>query len=158
MSRLPCVRYKLADVRLFREGSFATGHEWSHRFSGKKMQNITAWASPEIKTIYVTQDYGGAAIAFNVREFKPVEGDMLHRQWADGDVIKKVPIPNYAVVDMATALQSHKDHIVGDGAKYFTSALKKDDKLVWDTYDTAFRYSNEAKVKHPFHSYFQFLI
>jgi hypothetical protein len=143
------VRYKLADVRLFREGSFAIGHEWSHRFSGKKMTNITAWASPEVKTIYVTQDYGGSAIAFAVREFIPLEGDMLHRQWADGGVVKKVPIPNYAVVDMGAALQAHKDHIVSDGPKYFISALKKDDKLVWDTYSMAIHYSKAAQVRYP---------
>lgn len=146
MSRIPCVRYKLADVRLFREGSFAIGHEWSHRFSGKRMENISMWASSEIKTLYVTQDYGGTAIPFQVREFIPLEGDMLHRQWADGGLVKKVAIPNYAVVDMGAALQAHKDHIINDGPKYFMSALKQDDKLVWDTYSTTIFYSKAAQV------------
>jgi hypothetical protein len=146
MSRLPCLRYKLADVRLFREGSFAAGHEWSHRWSGRKMENIKAWASSGTKTIYITQDYGDSAIAVEVRQFVPVQGDMLHRQWADGSVIKSVPIPNYAIVDMEAALRAYKDHIVNDGPKYFKSALNFKDRLLWDTYSIAIDFSSTASV------------
>lgn len=149
MSKLPCLRYKLADVRLFREGSFAAGREWSHRWSGQKMENIVNWASSNIKTIYVTQDYGDSAIAVQVRKFVPVQGDMLHRQWADGSTIKSVPIPNYAIVDMEAALHAYKDHIVNDGPKYFKSALNFKDKLLWDTYSVAIDYSTTASVRQP---------
>ena len=149
MSKLPCLRYKLADVRLFREGSFATGHEWSHRWSGKKMENITGWASSNTKTICVTQDYGDSAIAVKVGQFIPVKGDMLHRQWADGNIIKSVPIPNYAIVDMEAALRAYKDHIVNDGPKYFKSALNFNDRLLWDTYSMAIDYSKTAAVRRP---------
>jgi hypothetical protein len=150
MSRLPCLRYKLADVRLFREGSFASGHEWSHRWSGQKMENITNWASTNIKSILVTQDYGDSAIEVKVGQFVPVKGDMLHRQWADGSIIKSVPIPNYAIVDMEEALRAYKDHIVNDGPKYFKSALNFNDRLLWDTYSVAIDYSNTALVRRPY--------
>lgn len=114
------------------------------------MPDITNWASSTVKTIYITQDYGDSAIALKVREFIPMKGDMLHRQWADGDVIKRVPIANYAVVDMAAALEAHKDHIVDDGPKYFKSALKYNDRLLWDTYTMAIEFSNHAKVSCTF--------
>jgi hypothetical protein len=149
MSKLPCLRYKLADVRLFREGSFAAGHEWSHRWSGKKIENITGWASSNITTIYVTQDYGDCAIAVKVGQFIPVKGDMLHRQWADGSIIKSVPIPNYAIVDMEAALRAYKAHIVNDGPKYFKSALSFNDRLLWDTYSVVMDYSKTATVRRP---------
>jgi hypothetical protein len=114
------------------------------------MENITSWASPHTKTIKVTQDYGQTAIEFEVREFVPMKGDMLHRKWADGRLFKSVPIPNYAIVDMAAALQAHREHIVSDGPQYFKSALEYKDRLLWDTYRMANKYSNTAAVRYSF--------
>ena len=74
-------------------------------------------------------------------------GDMLCRQWADGAVTKSVEIPNYAIVDMAAALQVHKDFIVNEGPQLFKSTLNYNDRLLWDTYSTAIRFSNASKVR-----------
>ncbi|CAG8961672.1 hypothetical protein HYFRA_00006209 [Hymenoscyphus fraxineus] len=147
MHRLPCLRYKLTDIRLFREGSYAAGREWSHRWSTNTMENITKWASPERKQLVVTQDYGPTTLTFTVREFIPLEGDMLERQWSDNGVIKSVPIPHYAIVDMAEALQVHREFIVNQGAQFFKSILDFNDRLLWDTYDTAIWFSNEATAR-----------
>lgn len=74
-----CLRYKLTDVRLFREGSLATGFEYSHRWPILKMENITARPSAEVKTICVTQDYGNeSGMKFKVRKFIPMDGDPEH--------------------------------------------------------------------------------
>jgi hypothetical protein len=145
LHKLPCLRYKLTDVRLFREGSYAAGHEWSHRWSSNNMDNITHWASSELKIIQVTQDYGPTALTFTVRQFVPVKGDMLHREWSDGAVTKFVAMPNYAIVDMAAALQVHKDFIVNEGPQFFKSTLDYNDRLLWDTYSTAIWFSNASK-------------
>ena len=110
------------------------------------MDNITQWASSELKKIQVTQDYGETTLTFTVREFVPVEGDMLHRQWSDGGVTKSVKIANYAIVDMAAALQVHRDFILSQGPLLFKSVLDYNDRLLWDTYDTAIWFSNESKV------------
>jgi len=85
LHKLPCLRYKLTDIRLFREGSYAAGREWSHRWSNNNMENITEWASSELKKIQVTQDYGPTSLTFTVREFVPIAGDMLDRQWSGND-------------------------------------------------------------------------
>lgn len=146
LHKLPCLRYKLTDIRLFREGSYAAGREWSHRWSSNNMDNITQWASSELKKIEVTQDYGQTSLTFTVREFVPIEGDMLHRQWFDGGVTKSVKIANYAIVDMAAALQAHRDFILSQGPLLFKSVLDYNDRLLWDTYDTAIWFSNESKV------------
>jgi hypothetical protein len=71
---------------------------------------------------------------------------MLDRQWSDGGVTKSVAIPNYAIVDMAAALQVHKDFIVNEGPQFFKSTLDYNDRLLWDTYSTAIWFSNAAKV------------
>jgi hypothetical protein len=148
LHKLPCLRYKLTDIRLFREGSYAAGREWSHRWSSNRMDNITQWASSDLKKIQVTQDYGPTTLSFIVREFAPVKGDMLNRQWSDGGVTKSVAIPNYAIVDMAAALQVHRDFVVSQGAQLFKSTLDYNDRLLWDTYDAAIWFSNESKVRY----------
>lgn len=104
------------------------------------------WASSELKNIQVTQDYGPTTLTFTVRQFVPVKGDMLHRQWSDGAVTKSVATPNYAIVDMAAALQAHKDFIINEGPQFFKSTLDYNDRLLWDTYSTAIWFSNTAKV------------
>lgn len=142
MRNLPCLRYKVTEVRLFREGSFAAGREWSHRWVNNKLVNIKAWASPEIKELRITQDYGPSAITLQVREFVPMKGDMLHRQWADGPVTKSVTIPNFAILDMAVALQTYKEFIVSEGPHFFKSAVDYNDRLLWSTYSAAIKYSN----------------
>jgi hypothetical protein len=146
MRNLPCMRYKLTEVRLFREGSLAVGREWSHRWSNNKMNNITAWASTEMKKIHVTQDYGPNAIVFEVREFVPMEGDMLQRQWSDNGVIKSITMPNYAIVDMAAALQAYKEFIVNEGPQFFRSTIDYNDRLLWDTYTMALRFSKNSPL------------
>jgi len=111
------------------------------------MDNITHWASSVLKNIQVTQDYGPTALTFTVRQFVPVKGDMLHRQWSDGGIIKSVAIPNYAIVDMAAALQVHKDFITKEGPQFFKSSLDYNDRLLWDTYSAAIWFSNASKVR-----------
>ena len=75
-----------------------------------------------------------------------MKGDMLDRQWSDGTVTKSVTLPNYAFHDMAAALQVHKDFINQEGAHFFKSTLDFNDRLLWDTYNTAIWFSNAAKV------------
>lgn len=151
MRNLPCLRYKVTEVRLFREGSFAAGREWSHRWVSNKLVNIKAWASPEVKELRITQDYGPSAITLRVREFVPIKGDMLHRQWADGAVTKSVTIPNFAILDMAAALQTYKEFIVSEGPHFFKSAVDYNDRLLWSTYSAAIKYSNTSNVSNIVH-------
>lgn len=143
----PCLRYKLTDVRLFREGPLATGFEYSHRWPSLKMENITAWASPEIKTICITQDYGNeSGMKFKVREFIPMEGDTLVRWWFDGKSKKSVPVSNYAIVDMDAALRAFKQYIISDGPEFFKDVLRNSDRLLWSTYTETIRASKIAKT------------
>jgi len=111
------------------------------------MENINAWASPDIKTIRVTQNYGEeAGMLFKVREFIPMQGDSLNRWWTDGNVIKSVDVPHYAIVDMDEAFRTTKEYIVNAGPEFFKGTLKDYDKLIWYTYTEALNFSNIAKV------------
>lgn len=101
---------------MFRLGN-VPGHEWTEPWGSAKVQNITSagWASPEVRTIKVTQGYSKNALKLGVRRFKPMPGDKLHRTWAEGGVTKSVELPLYAIVDLAAASGTYKDYINQEG-------------------------------------------
>ena len=148
MSKLPCLRYKITEIRLFKgTGPLATGYAYSRRWSDAQMHNVTEWASPEIRTIKVTQEYGNEpGLTFRVRKFIPVEGDVLNRWWADGIVIKSIDVPTYAMVDMKEALLEFQRYIISAGPEHFSGALKDYGRLAWFTYTEALSFANLAKV------------
>jgi len=144
LRKLPCLRYKLTEVRLFREGSFAVGHEWSHRWSGKTLDDITHWASSEVKMVQVTQDYSPSPISFEVREFEPMPGDKLQRRWVHEGVQKTATLPNYAILNMKDAVKAHREFIVNEGPYFFKNTLNYNDRLLSGTYTMALKLSNDA--------------
>ena len=57
-------------------GPFAayTGYTYSHRWLDGQLHNITEWASREIRTIVITQEYSNdPGLSFRIRKFVPVE-------------------------------------------------------------------------------------
>lgn len=48
---------------------------------------------------------------------------------------------------MVAALHVHRDFIISQGPQLFKSTLDYNDRLLWDTYDTAIWYSNAAEVR-----------
>jgi hypothetical protein len=144
-SRLPCLRYKLTEVRLF-VGSMAPGLVWSTRWQDLQVKDINVWASSEIRTIKLTQDYVATPLTFKVRRFVPLESDMLDRRWAHGSVKKSVALPPYAFVNMKEALNVYKGFINQEGTRHFQSILDRNDGLVWSTYGAAVKISNSLTV------------
>jgi hypothetical protein len=108
--------------------------------------NITDWASPEIKTITVSQIYVKAPYNVQVRKFIPAEGDMLDLTWASGPYVRRHRMPQYALADMegaAETLQWLTSNYVG---RYIKDTVGELDLLIWTTYFFAFRYQAKAKV------------
>ncbi|MCJ1399486.1 hypothetical protein MMC11_002688, partial [Xylographa trunciseda] len=97
---LPCVRYNIMDSSLFDKGQHPQ-FRWSQRWSSWDLVEIDTWASPEVKTIMVTQDVlGGSAFKIKCRQFKPLEGDSLARTWKkDGSTVYYQRAP-YAILSM----------------------------------------------------------
>jgi hypothetical protein len=144
-SRLPCLRYKLTEVRLFVE-SMAPGHVWSTRWQDLQLKDINVWASSEIRTIELTQDYVTTPLTLKVRRFVPLESDMLDRRWAHGSIKKSVTLPPYAFANMREALEIYKRFINQEGTRHLHSILDPNDRLVWATYSAAVKASNSPTV------------
>ncbi|KAL8381019.1 hypothetical protein RB595_005355 [Gaeumannomyces hyphopodioides] len=147
MCKLPCLRWIITDSSLYREQD-RPYQMFSRRWQSMDLVDIDTWASPQTRTILVSQIFLNAPYPVEVREFVPVEGDMLEEMWTSGDsVVKRHAIPRYAICDMgktATALEAFIDKSIGI---YIYGAIFKLDMLLWTTYMFAFGHIGRAKTQ-----------
>lgn len=108
--------------------------------------NITEWASPATKVIELTNGFGSTTYKLRVREFVPIEHDSLVEVWADGGVLKKHPIPPFALENMEEATDEIRNYVDKSVAPSLVALAGNADPLVWDTYVMAFKYSSESPV------------
>ena len=111
-----------------------------------KVVDINKWRSQEIKTIEITQDLGGASYQLRVREFAPVDGDALARSWVTAGVTKYYECPPYAIENMEQAGEAYMQYVDNNIATAIESEIDETNKLLWNTYSMAFRYSEFAEV------------
>lgn len=145
--RTLCLRDIITDASLYREQS-APSQFFTKRWNSMEIKEITEWASSEVKTIRVTQGFGGAWYELEVREFKPVDGDVLQKFWNDRGVVKSHMIPPYGLANMekaACVLREFVDKYIG---AYISGIVGRSDDLLWNTYVMAFKQSGKAKVGH----------
>ena len=104
-------------------------------------------ASSEVKTIRLSQTYLDAPYEVEVREFEPVEGDMLEEKWTSNGTIKVHKIPRYALADMKKAALVLQNFIQGSIGTYISGTVGLSDQLIWQTYLFAFKHARDAKVR-----------
>jgi hypothetical protein len=149
IDKVPCLRSNLLHLRLFVTDFWLEDHNWSHRWpSGGRRENITAWASSDTRTIQVTHDYSANILELEVREFVPIEKDMLCMQWEDRGIIKSVLLPMYAVADTFTATKIYKRYIGQESPQVFNSTVNENERLLRETYKIAITTSKAAKVRY----------
>ncbi|KAI1814466.1 hypothetical protein GGS20DRAFT_576820 [Poronia punctata] len=136
--RMPCLRYKITDVRLFKPGP-VKGHEWTRRWMEGVADDISHWASTETKRVRVTEGYTEYPVELRVREFVPQEGDSLHRSWVHEGEKKKVLIPAYAIVNLEEAKGAYSTYISRSLPECCKSVLSGKDKLLVGTYWAALK-------------------
>ncbi|KAI1774468.1 hypothetical protein F4818DRAFT_83284 [Hypoxylon cercidicola] len=116
--RLQCLRWKLAEVVLFREG----GLDLTRRWTGLKVKDLGPkdWASDQIRTIKVTIGYCGKPLELLVRKFKPNKTDVTWKNWVDKTGAKRCfNIEPYALASTRNTSQSYKRYVMD----YASSAL-----------------------------------
>ncbi|KAK0126871.1 hypothetical protein ONS95_008450 [Cadophora gregata] len=137
---LPCLRYKIPDAALFREG-YVPGLEWSRRWDAMEMNDISTWSDPKIKLIQVTQGYSPNPVVLRVRKFIPVPGDKLSRKWVHAGKLEEAVVPPFAIENMKEAERTYRDYIAKEGIHFFLSTLDRKDALIFDTYTMAIQAS-----------------
>lgn len=139
--RLPCKRWKLTDVKLFKPGQ-VKGYEWTRRWNDSTSgPDIGNWENHEIKTIKVTEGYTGQYVELRVRKFRPHPTDKLERTWVEttstGKLKRSVRIPKYAIMDLEAAKKSYEAYVEKGLQACCEKLLGPREKLLWRTYELA---------------------
>ncbi|TGJ85075.1 hypothetical protein E0Z10_g3697 [Xylaria hypoxylon] len=140
--RMPCLRYKITDVRLFKPGN-VKGHEWTRRWVEGVPDDISHWASTETRRVRVTEGYTKDAVELRVRQFVPQDGDSLERSWVHDGVRKRVIIPAYAIVNLEEAKSAYSSYISCSFVECCKKILFGKDKLLLATYGAALRVTRD---------------
>ena len=110
------------------------------------MTEITEWATPDLKTIQISLDLCPEPFVVVVRQFVPMEGDILQRKWTDGKTRKFKDVPPYAIQNMEeTALRLSrwiKDNL--DAA--IGHLLSEKEPILRETYSVAKTFAASALV------------
>jgi hypothetical protein len=144
-SRLPCIRRKITDVKLFKPGQ-VQGFEWTSRWKDSIVDNIANWASSEDKFIQVSEGFTSRSVELRVRQFVPQEGDKLERTWVFNGIKKSVPIPPYAIVDLDAAQKSYTEYINRGVVECVNKVMKSRDGLLRRTYGLAWSHAQNPAV------------
>ncbi|ORY65861.1 uncharacterized protein BCR38DRAFT_483535 [Pseudomassariella vexata] len=135
--RLPCLRYKITDVKLFKPGQ-VKGHEWTRRWTEGIADDISQWASPLTKNVSVTEGWT-QPVLLRVRQFIPQDGDSLERTWVYNGTRRSVTIPAYAIVNIEEAKTTYIQHINQGVKECLTKILQSKEKLIAWTYGLALK-------------------
>ncbi|KAM7205453.1 hypothetical protein V8F20_003222 [Naviculisporaceae sp. PSN 640] len=147
LCKMPCYRYIITEALLYREQK-APFQVYSRRWQNMDIVNIPSdgWASDQIRTIVVSPIQTFAPFQFRVREFIPVDGDLLEEQWMTASGPQKIQLPRYAVADMLEAARDLKTYIETNVWNYLNASVQQLDPLFWETYFMAFRHIGSAQT------------
>ncbi|KAK3395142.1 hypothetical protein B0H63DRAFT_462729 [Podospora didyma] len=147
LCKMPCYRYIVTDASLYREQA-APYQGFTKRWQSMDIIDIPTndWASPEIRTIVVSPNYVYAPFEFRVREFIPIEGDLLEEKWMTATGMQTAPIPRYALAEMHRTARDMKDYIERNTHNFINATVGSMHPLLWGTYLMAFRHIGNAKT------------
>ncbi|OTB02121.1 hypothetical protein M426DRAFT_205855 [Hypoxylon sp. CI-4A] len=143
--RMPCLRYKITDVRLFKPGN-VKGYEWTRRWIEGIPDDISQWASSDIKRVRVTEGYTEQPVELRVRQFIPQEGDKLERSWVYEGTKKEVKIPPYAIVNLEEAKSTYTAYIQQGLPECCKKVLSSKGRLIGWTYGQAILVSRDPST------------
>ncbi|KAI1828494.1 hypothetical protein F4861DRAFT_544725 [Xylaria intraflava] len=143
--RMPCLRYKITDVRLFKPGP-VKGHEWTRRWGEGVPDDISHWASTETRMVKVTEGYTQNPVELRVRQFVPQDGDSLERSWVYNGVRKRVSIPAFAIINLGEAKNTYASYINRYVPECCKNVLSGKDRLLVATYCMAIKVSRDPQA------------
>lgn len=132
-ARLPCLRYKLTDLTLYKTGQ-VPGYEWTQRWTKGTSDPIKLWASSEIRTVEISVQFSTMRLSLKVRRFVPQEGDKLERTWAYRGTKKSALIPPYALIDIEAGTAEYTTYIRNSMKEMFMIMLGDQDAILYRTY------------------------
>lgn len=112
------------------------------------MKDLDGWADEERKRIQITLGICPEPIELTVRKFIPKEGDILMRNWVDGNTKKTKILAAYAIDDIAAAAVGFRQYIDANAFLCMEQILANSETLVRETYAMAKRHLQTAAVQY----------
>ncbi|KAI0160082.1 hypothetical protein GGR52DRAFT_178161 [Hypoxylon sp. FL1284] len=148
--RLQCLRWKLAEVVLFREG----GLNLTRRWTGVKVKDLGPrdWVTDRLRIIRVTIGYREKPLELLVRKFKPNQTDVTWKNWVDKTGNRRsFNIEPYALANVKKTAEAYQSYVY----QYAWAALveysnnHKVHPVVRSTYKAAMLYVMRLDNNHP---------
>ncbi|KAK8029283.1 hypothetical protein PG991_006339 [Apiospora marii] len=110
--------------------------------------DISDWASDERKTIELSPVLmdGSYSVKYKVREFKPVEGDMLEETWTSNGEPHSHKIPPYAIENMEEAASHLRESLDRGIYAYVKTFGWRSNPLLIATYEMAIKQAFNANT------------
>ncbi|KAI0878291.1 hypothetical protein GGS24DRAFT_444243 [Hypoxylon argillaceum] len=145
LAGLGCLRFKITDAVLYREQT-APHQFFTRRWQNLDLIDITDWSANDTKTIelrpvLMEQSY---SMKYRVRQFRPVDGDMLEEKWSSNGVMQAHRIPPYAIESMEEAADDYKIALQSSVYTWVRAFVGKSDPLLLTTFEMACRHAAEA--------------
>ncbi|KAI1377045.1 hypothetical protein F4677DRAFT_417241 [Hypoxylon crocopeplum] len=108
--RVPCLRMKLAEVVLFREGGLGLTNRWT----GVKMKDLGPrdWVGEPPRTIKIIIGFRNVPLEISVKRFKPNSGDVLWKHWVDKNGAKQTFfIEPYALTSIWKTAEQYENYV-----------------------------------------------
>ncbi|KAI5865233.1 hypothetical protein GGS23DRAFT_594776 [Durotheca rogersii] len=140
--RLPCLRWKLAEIVLFRDG----GLDLTKRWTGVKMKDLGPrdWDGSELRRVKITIGCPAFPLQLTVRKFHPNSLDVTWKHWVDSKGNKKrFDIQPFALADIRKTAYEYDEYVYMYArlAVREYSRNERVDTLVRETYDAALKYA-----------------
>jgi hypothetical protein len=112
------------------------------------MDEISQWKSSTVKTIFLTQNLCDGALKVQVKEFVPLPGDVLEREWADrqSGMKKTRAVPRYAIANMKATSFVIQQYVDKSVELLVKRLLCNSGPLIFQTYLMALKLSGTAEV------------
>ncbi|KAL2113315.1 hypothetical protein VUR80DRAFT_4640 [Thermomyces stellatus] len=146
--KLPCLRYKITEIRVSRADDDRGSLGLTKRWHGFDMKDIDDWVTPECRTIQLSLGVCSTPITIRVRKFRPIPGDVTYRCWRDGNVTKKTDIEPYALENIRESAKDVIAYLYNNAVKSLV-ALSKDESMssiTRETYRQAVQHYNALRV------------
>lgn len=110
------------------------------------MTEITEWATADLKTIQISLDLCPEPFVAVVRQFMPMDGDILQRKWTDGKTRKYKDVPPYAIQDMSQTASRLSRWVKDNVEPAIVQFTTDKEPLLKETYNAAKNFAANALV------------
>jgi len=111
------------------------------------LKDISNWASDHTRIICTTEGFSAATLDLEVRQFVPIEGDVLDRHWfLPGGIKKSIQIPLYAIACVEPAKRGYIEYVKRARKELPKIWLSNKDQLLVNTYTAAVEALNSPDI------------